>query len=153
MPDETPSNTKTIAAVIVGLALLVTNVALGGAILAKGLRGEFVSTSSTSAASAFDGVSGGSPTVTDGTCLLDVSLQAEGVFPIGIPLDWHNESNIIVKVNRKKTNILVKYHSLSIALPLTELLLYLVLSFQIRPARLESRRLGPFRHGITRLFT
>jgi hypothetical protein len=42
--DEKPSNSRTtIAAAIVGIALLIVNVGLGGAILAKGLQGEFAS--------------------------------------------------------------------------------------------------------------
>ena len=82
-------------------ALLIVDVALDATILSKGLRGDFGPSSASSATSESSSnalTAGGAPVATKGACAFDVSLQAEGESPLGIPMDWHNSSNIIVKV-------------------------------------------------------
>ncbi|GKY92059.1 hypothetical protein MPSEU_000177400 [Mayamaea pseudoterrestris] len=85
-------------------AILIADLAIDGATLRKGLRGDFVpaaatttTTSATTTASESI-VSGGSPVATTGSCAFDVKLQAIDEYPLGIPMDWHNASNVIVKL-------------------------------------------------------
>jgi hypothetical protein len=41
---------------------------------------------------------GAQPVPTEGVCKIDVSLQAKGSSPVGIPTNWHPEDNIIARL-------------------------------------------------------
>lgn len=102
-PDEQPrSDASTLKPILMAVALLaLLSVALDSAILAKGLRGGFATTvADGSLGSTLPGAisGGGAPPMTEGSCMLDVQLQAQGETPVGVPTDWHPDNNIIVKV-------------------------------------------------------
>ena len=59
-------------------------------------------------------VGGVQPTITDGDCLIDVRLQDEGedLAGKGVPIDWHADGNIIVKVSIAEFDCVHEYYIL-----------------------------------------